>query len=119
MIALSMGERGQIVRLLAAKYGGHLTFAAMSPERASAPGQPDIGRLAGLFNYRKQVRRRAVVQSRTQGKTTGRRGGWGRGVIHDSTLGEVESTGGGGLGGGPHAAWGTERLGGVVNTSPN
>ncbi|PNW80154.1 hypothetical protein CHLRE_08g380201v5 [Chlamydomonas reinhardtii] len=54
MIALSMGERGQIVRLLAAKYGGHLTFAAMSPERASAPGQPDIGRLAGLFNYRKQ-----------------------------------------------------------------
>ena len=55
MIALSMGERGQIVRLLAAKYGGHLTFAAMSPERASAPGQPDIGRLAGLFNYRKQV----------------------------------------------------------------
>ncbi|KAG2452420.1 hypothetical protein HYH02_002663 [Chlamydomonas schloesseri] len=55
MIALSMGERGQIVRLLAAKYGGHLTFAAMSPERASAPGQPDIGRLAGLFNYRKQT----------------------------------------------------------------
>ncbi|KXZ55471.1 hypothetical protein GPECTOR_2g1020 [Gonium pectorale] len=54
MIALSMGEKGQIVRLLAAKYGGHLTFAAMSPERASAPGQPDIGRLAGLFNYRRQ-----------------------------------------------------------------
>ncbi len=52
MIALSMGEKGQIVRLLAAKYGGHLTFAAMSPERASAPGQPDIGKLVGLYNYR-------------------------------------------------------------------
>ncbi|GIL79626.1 hypothetical protein Vretifemale_8933 [Volvox reticuliferus] len=54
MIALSMGEKGQIVRLLAAKYGGYLTFAAMSPERASAPGQPDIGKLAGLYNYRRQ-----------------------------------------------------------------
>ncbi|EFJ45882.1 hypothetical protein VOLCADRAFT_82062 [Volvox carteri f. nagariensis] len=54
MIALSMGEKGQIVRLLAAKYGGYLTFAAMSPERASAPGQPDIGKLAGLFGYRRQ-----------------------------------------------------------------
>lgn len=54
MIALSMGEKGQIVRLLAAKYGGHLTFAAMSPERASAPGQPDIGKLVGLYNYRRQ-----------------------------------------------------------------
>ncbi|KAG2496617.1 hypothetical protein HYH03_005438 [Edaphochlamys debaryana] len=54
MIALSMGEKGQIVRLLAAKYGGYLTFAAMSPERASAPGQPDIGRLAGLYSYRRQ-----------------------------------------------------------------
>ncbi|GLC40828.1 hypothetical protein PLESTF_001042000 [Pleodorina starrii] len=54
MIALSMGEKGQIVRLLAAKYGGYLTFAAMSPERASAPGQPDIGKLAGLYGYRRQ-----------------------------------------------------------------
>jgi hypothetical protein len=50
-----MGEKGQVVRLLAAKYDGHLTFAAMSAERASAPGQPDIGRLAGLFRYRSQV----------------------------------------------------------------
>ncbi|GFR49320.1 hypothetical protein Agub_g11346, partial [Astrephomene gubernaculifera] len=54
MIALSMGEKGQIVRLLAAKYGGYLTFAAMSPERASAPGQPDIGKLVELYGYRRQ-----------------------------------------------------------------
>lgn len=40
-----MGERGQITRLLAAKYGGHLTFAALSAERASAPGQPTIQQL--------------------------------------------------------------------------
>lgn len=44
-IALSMGEKGQITRLLAAKYGGHLTFAALSAERASAPGQPTIEQL--------------------------------------------------------------------------
>lgn len=48
-IALSMGEKGQIVRLLAAKYGGYLTFAAMSSERASAPGQPTIQQLKGLY----------------------------------------------------------------------
>jgi hypothetical protein len=50
-IALSMGERGQITRLLAAKYGGHLTFAALSAERASAPGQPTIQQLNGLYRF--------------------------------------------------------------------
>lgn len=50
-IALAMGERGVITRLLAAKYGGHLTFAAMSPEKASAPGQPDIQLLKTRFNF--------------------------------------------------------------------
>lgn len=44
-----MGERGQIVRLLAAKYGGVLTFAALSAERESAPGQPTIGTLQKLY----------------------------------------------------------------------
>jgi 3-dehydroquinate dehydratase/shikimate dehydrogenase len=34
-IALAMGERGQVTRLLAPKYGGFLTFGALSPERAS------------------------------------------------------------------------------------
>ncbi|KAI8473685.1 MAG: type I 3-dehydroquinase-domain-containing protein [Monoraphidium minutum] len=53
-ISLSMGERGQITRLLAAKYGGHLTFASLSAERASAPGQPTIQQLQGLYRFRKQ-----------------------------------------------------------------
>lgn len=55
-IALSMGERGQVTRLLAAKYGGYLTFAALSAERASAPGQPDIHKLVQLYRYREQRR---------------------------------------------------------------
>jgi len=54
-IALAMGEKGVITRLLAAKYGGHLTFAAMSPEKASAPGQPDIQLLKTLFNFHGQT----------------------------------------------------------------
>lgn len=53
-IALAMGEKGFITRLLAAKYGGYLTFAAMSPEKISAPGQPDIQLLRKLFNYHAQ-----------------------------------------------------------------
>lgn len=48
-IALAMGEKGQIVRLLAAKYGGYLTFAAMSAARASAPGQPTIQQMKSLY----------------------------------------------------------------------
>ncbi|KAF8061413.1 bifunctional 3-dehydroquinate dehydratase/shikimate dehydrogenase [Scenedesmus sp. PABB004] len=53
-IALAMGERGQITRLLAAKYGGVLTFAALSDARASAPGQPTIAQLRGLYGFGSQ-----------------------------------------------------------------
>ena len=43
-IALAMGERGQITRLLAPKYGGFLTFGALSPDRASGgPAQQGEG----------------------------------------------------------------------------
>jgi len=49
-----MGEKGNITRLLAAKYGGHLTFAALSPERASAPGQPTINQLQQLYAFKDQ-----------------------------------------------------------------
>jgi 3-dehydroquinate dehydratase/shikimate dehydrogenase len=55
-IALAMGEKGQITRLLANKYKGFLTFAAMSPERASAPGQPPVQLLRTLFNFQSQGR---------------------------------------------------------------
>ncbi len=51
-IALAMGEKGVITRILAAKFGGYLTFAAMSPEKASAPGQPSIQSLLGRYNFK-------------------------------------------------------------------
>eukprot|EP00197_Chlamydomonas_leiostraca_P004102 CAMPEP_0202872118 /NCGR_PEP_ID=MMETSP1391-20130828/20452_1 /ASSEMBLY_ACC=CAM_ASM_000867 /TAXON_ID=1034604 /ORGANISM="Chlamydomonas leiostraca, Strain SAG 11-49" /LENGTH=542 /DNA_ID=CAMNT_0049553083 /DNA_START=98 /DNA_END=1726 /DNA_ORIENTATION=+ len=59
-IALAMGEKGQIVRLLAAKYGGYLTFAALSPDKASAPGQPTVATLKALYNYQNQGPRTKV-----------------------------------------------------------
>ena len=53
-ISLAMGEKGQITRLLASKYGGYLTFAAMSAARASAPGQPTIQQMQELYNFNSQ-----------------------------------------------------------------
>ena len=53
-IALAMGERGQVARLLAPKYGGFLTFGALSQERASAPGQPSLRDLAQLYRLPSQ-----------------------------------------------------------------
>lgn len=51
-----MGEKGVITRLLAAKYGGFLTFAALSPGKASAPGQPSIESLLTLYNFKVRFR---------------------------------------------------------------
>ena len=53
-IALAMAERGQITRILAPKYGGFLTFGALSPERQSAPGQPTLAQLRQLFHLQNQ-----------------------------------------------------------------
>ncbi|KAL4546682.1 hypothetical protein Ndes2526B_g01887 [Nannochloris sp. 'desiccata'] len=53
-IALAMAERGQITRILAPKYGGFLTFGALSPERQSAPGQPTLSQLRNLFRLQEQ-----------------------------------------------------------------
>ena len=49
MIALAMGERGQLARLLAAKRGGVLTFGALTAGKESAPGQPTIQQLRKLY----------------------------------------------------------------------
>jgi 3-dehydroquinate dehydratase/shikimate dehydrogenase len=49
VIGLCMGEKGQATRILAPKYGGYLTFGALSPERQSAPGQPTIDQLKRLY----------------------------------------------------------------------
>jgi len=49
MIALSMGERGLPCRLLAPKFGGVLTFGALSAGRESAPRQPTVAQLRRLY----------------------------------------------------------------------
>ena len=48
IVALAMGEAGVASRLLAAKHGALLTFAA-GPGGASAPGQPPIEEALGLY----------------------------------------------------------------------
>lgn len=51
-IALGMGEFGLMSRVLAPKWGGFLTFAALRAEGATAPGQPTIDDLLGLYRFR-------------------------------------------------------------------
>ena len=48
IIALCMGERGQPTRLLAAKYGGYLTFGAQGGGKESAPGQPTLHQITHM-----------------------------------------------------------------------
>ena len=48
-IALAMGEAGVATRILAPKYGGHLTFGALGAGRASAPGQPTLADLVHRY----------------------------------------------------------------------
>lgn len=55
LISLSMGERGVISRILATKYGGYLTFAAMSAGEASAPGQPSVSDMLNMYSSRTQT----------------------------------------------------------------
>lgn len=51
-IALGLGEFGLITRVLAPKFGGFLTFASLRPAAATAPGQPTIADLLGLYRFR-------------------------------------------------------------------
>ncbi|XVF62678.1 hypothetical protein PTKIN_Ptkin09bG0027500 [Pterospermum kingtungense] len=52
IIALVMGERGLISRILCAKFGGYLTFGTLEAEVVSAPSQPTIEDLLKLYNFR-------------------------------------------------------------------
>lgn len=52
IIALVMGERGLISRILCAKFGGYLTFGTLESRIVSAPGQPTINDLLHLYNFR-------------------------------------------------------------------
>lgn len=51
-IALGMGEAGLLSRALAPKFGGFLTFAALSAQERSAPGQPTIIELLEKYRFR-------------------------------------------------------------------
>ena len=50
-----MGEKGMACRLLAPKFGGYLTFGALSPAQTSAPGQPTVGELRRLYRLHTQT----------------------------------------------------------------
>ncbi|KAL2244113.1 UNVERIFIED_CONTAM: Bifunctional 3-dehydroquinate dehydratase/shikimate dehydrogenase, chloroplastic [Sesamum indicum] len=52
IIAMVMGERGLISRILCPKFGGYLTFGTLEPGKVSAPGQPTIDELVNIFNLR-------------------------------------------------------------------
>ncbi|GER44264.1 shikimate dehydrogenase [Striga asiatica] len=52
IIAMVMGERGLISRILCPKFGGYLTFGTLEQGKVSAPGQPTIQELVELFNFR-------------------------------------------------------------------
>lgn len=60
MIALAMGRFGLMSRVLAPKFGGFLTFASLREESATAPGQPTIRELLGLYRFR-SITPRTVV----------------------------------------------------------
>ena len=51
-IGLGMGEFGLMSRVLAPKFSGYLTFASLRDEAATAPGQPTIADLLGMYRFR-------------------------------------------------------------------
>ncbi len=51
-IALGMGEFGLLSRVLAPKFGAFLTFASVASTEVTAPGQPTIADLLGLYRFR-------------------------------------------------------------------
>jgi 3-dehydroquinate dehydratase/shikimate dehydrogenase len=59
-IALGMGEFGLMTRVLAPKFGGFLTFAAMTRAEATAPGQPTVRELLGRYRFRSITARTRV-----------------------------------------------------------
>ncbi len=52
-IALGMGEFGVMSRVLAPKFGGFLTFASLREESVTAPGQPTLRELLGMYRFRR------------------------------------------------------------------
>lgn len=52
-IALCMGEHGLISRILAKKFGAFLTFASLTSDSGTAPGQITLGDLTNLYRWDK------------------------------------------------------------------
>jgi 3-dehydroquinate dehydratase / shikimate dehydrogenase len=50
-LALAMGEAGVLTRLLAGRCGGAGTFAALASDATSAPGQPTLTDMLGLYRF--------------------------------------------------------------------
>ncbi|MFG0292792.1 MAG: type I 3-dehydroquinate dehydratase [Phycisphaerales bacterium JB050] len=50
-IVLGMGEHGLMSRVLAPKFGGFLTFASLTEQGGTAPGQPTIAELRGRYRF--------------------------------------------------------------------
>lgn len=50
-IALCMGEHGLMSRVLAPKFGAFLTFASLSQQGSTAPGQTTIAELRGRYRF--------------------------------------------------------------------
>lgn len=52
MVAIGMGEHGLMSRVLAPKFGAHITYASLRKQDATAPGQPTIDELINFYGFR-------------------------------------------------------------------
>ncbi|KAI5392083.1 hypothetical protein KIW84_076755 [Lathyrus oleraceus] len=59
-IGVVIGDRGLISRVLSAKFGGFLTFAALESGIDSPPGQPTVKDMLHLYNFRQMGRETKV-----------------------------------------------------------
>ncbi len=53
LVAFCMGEKGEISRILAPKFGSAITYAALKPELLTAEGQIPVKQLLDVYNYKK------------------------------------------------------------------
>lgn len=49
--AFCMGEKGEISRILAPRFGGYITYASLDEGNATAPGQISVDKLINIYNY--------------------------------------------------------------------
>ncbi len=60
VIAICMGELGVVSRILAPKFNAFASFANLTPERATAPGQLSIDDFRGIYRWDSMVPEMAV-----------------------------------------------------------